>query len=398
MNHFLYPICAAISLIVLLFKVRLLRADRSVPQLAIVGLFASLFLTYLVSSPLVWVATSKAVGIVNFSGLFTQGLVIVTNGFQQLLLLHLTHEPEVARRKLRPRLIALALVLLTMIVLFSAATSEHENPNDFALSKAQFYPAYLVVYLLAHIANETDVSIMCWRHAKVAPSPWLRRGLFINAWTLPLALIYSGCRLADVVAGQFGVSGTAWEPVAQLSVAASAIGRTIGWTLPDWGPSLSKLWQPVTDRRAYQKLEPLHRAVTDGVAVHGVSLSSETGLKARLYRRLVDIRDAQWELRRWMDTDLAVEAEQACGAAGLTGTDRAAVIEAAQLRFAIEAKKRGLEPSDRDSTPLATDPADLASELDFQLKLARAFDSSSVVRAILAERKFSAVPSKEPLL
>lgn len=400
MNAFLYPICAAIALAALLFKLRVLRTDRSIPHVAMVAMFAAFFMIYLVSSPPVWVATSRAVGIINFSGLFTQSCVIVLTACQQILLQHLSHEPDVAWRKLRPRLAALVLVLMAMIVLFAAATSEHENPNDFAVNKAQFTPAYLTIYLIAYVANQIDLSIMCWRHSKVTPSPWLRRGLFFNAVTLPFSLVYAGCRMADVIAGQFGTSGAAWEPVAQFTVVAGGVCRTIGWTLPDWGPSLSKAWRPVVDRCAYRELEPLHQAVTAEVAVHPVPQDAKAGIGARLYRRLMDIRDAQWALRQWMEPEVNTEAERRCNAVGLTGTDRAAVIEAAQLKFAIDRKRRGLEPSGRVSAPLAADPEELAAELDFQRKLARAFGSSPIVKAILDDCTSTVATrdSKEPTL
>ncbi|MFD7164282.1 MAB_1171c family putative transporter [Streptomyces violascens] len=400
MNAVLYPICAAIALAALLFKLRVLRTDRSTPQLAIVAMFAALFLTYLVSSPPVWVATSKAVGIVDFSGLFTQSCVIALTACQQILLQHLAHEPEVAWRKLRPRLTALAVVLIAMIVLFTAASSEHEDPNDFAVNKAQFTPAYLMIYLIAFAANQIDLSIMCWRHSKVAPSPWLRRGLLFNAVTLPFSLIYAGCRMADVVAGQYGTSGAAWEPVAEFAVAASAVCRTIGWTLPDWGATLSAAWQQVVERRAYRELEPLHQAVTAEAAVHPMPQGIKTDIGARLYRRLMDIRDAQWALRQWMEPQVTTETERRCDAVGLTGTDRAAVIEAAQLKFAIHRKRQGVEPSGRVATPLAACPEELAAELDFQRKLARAFGSSPIVQAVLDDCTNTTAPydSKKPTL
>ncbi|BDM74348.1 hypothetical protein HEK616_78350 (plasmid) [Streptomyces nigrescens] len=385
MNSVLYPLCAAIACLALLYKLRVLRADRSVTQVALVGNFFFLFITYTVSTPVVWVATSKAVGVVNFSGLLTQSCVILLTACQQVVLLHLSHEAPTAWRKARPRLIALALVLAGMVGLFVAATSRGEKPDDFAIDSAQYYPAYLTIYLLAYAANQVDVGVLGWRYAKIAPHPWMRRGLYLIAATLPFALIYTGCRAADVVAAQFDVSGEAWEPLAQVAVTIATLTKTLGWVLPDWGRSLSDLWQRIDDRRAYRDLAPLHREVTGQVPEPVLHLEPDTDLRTRLYRRLVEIRDAQWALRTWTPAAVAEAAERRGRSAGLADTDLAATIEAAQLKAALQARAAQRQPVPHTLAPRVAEPEDLAAELAFQRKMARAFATSPVVAAVAAD-------------
>jgi hypothetical protein len=381
MNSFLYPICAITALLAFAYKARLLRTDRSATQLFLIGNLLFLSIIFTVSTPSIWVATSQAVGIVNFSGLFTQSCVILMTACQQIVLLHLSHDAETAVQKARPRLIALGLVLAAMITLFSMATSSHENPTDFAIMKAQLFPAYLLVYLIAYGASQIDVGIMCWRYAKVAPTPWLRRGLFLVGMTMPFAMVYTLCRLADITAGQFGISGHMWEPVAQWSVAIASVINVIGWTLPEWGRHLSRIWQALDNRRAYSDLAPIHSALAKEIPEAVLPLNIDTALKTRLYRRVVEIRDMQWALRSWMHPAVTAFADSECDKLGLTGTDRAAVIEAAQLRAAVRAKARNEEPLNHDGSPRIIDPEDLASELAFQRQLADAFVSSPIARA-----------------
>ncbi|MEV4432896.1 MAB_1171c family putative transporter [Streptomyces sp. NPDC049555] len=383
MNSVLYPVCAVVALLALLYKVRVLRTDRSPTQLALTGNFVLLFVTYTVSTPAVWVATSKAVGIVNFSGLLTQSCVVLMSACQQLVLLHLTYEREVARRKAVPRLLGLALALVAMVTLFSAATVEREAPNDFALSHAQYYPAYIVVYLLAYSANQIDVGLLGWRYARIAAAPWLRRGLYLIALTLPFALVYSACRAADVVAGQFGTSGRAWEPVAQVAVTIATITKTAGWTIPDWGRHLSTLAERWRDRRALRQLSGLHREVTALVPEPVIPLDTRADVRTRLYRTVVEIRDAQWALRTWMDPAVGHAAREGAAAAGLAEQDAAAAVEAALLRDALRAKAAGLRPERHADTPRVAEPADLVAELDFQRRLARALHSCPVVEEAL---------------
>ncbi|MFI9234855.1 MAB_1171c family putative transporter [Streptomyces sp. NPDC053079] len=385
MNSVLYPVCAGVAWLALLYKTRVLRTDRSAAQLALTGNFLLLGITYTVSTPVVWVATSRAAGIVNFSGLLTQSCVVLMSACQQLVLLHLTHERATAWRKAVPRLIALALVLVTMVTLFSAATIQREAPNDFALSKAQYYPAYITVYLVAYTANQIDVGILGWRYAKVAATPWLRRGLLLIALTLPFALVYSGCRAADVIAGQFGTDGRAWEPIAQLAVTIATITKIIGWTIPDWGRHLSTLADGVRDRLTYRELVPFHREVTALVPEPVIPLDPRADLRTRLYRTVVEIRDAQWSLRTWMDPAVADAARRRAEAAQLQGDDVAVVVEAAQLRAAIQAKAAQRQPAGHTHAPRVAEPGDLAAELAFQRRLARAFAGSPLVTAALAD-------------
>ncbi|MHA4779144.1 MAB_1171c family putative transporter [Streptomyces sp. MSC1_001] len=375
MNSVLYPVCAAAALLAFLYKLRVLRTDRSVTQLFLLGNFFLQAIVFTVSTPFVWLTVSRAVDIVNFSGLLTQSCVILITACQQVVLLRLSNDPETAARKARPRLFALGLVLAVMIVLFSMATFSHENPTDFALTKAQLYPSYLLVYLLAYGVSQVDVQILCLRHAKIAPAPWLRRGLRLVGLTMPFVLTYTCCRLADVVAGQFGASGRAWEPVAQWSAALGTVINVVGWTLPDWGRHLSTAWQALDTRRAYRELEALHGSLTDQIPEPVLSLDADAGLRARLYRRMVEIRDAQWALRPWMSPALLVAAERACDERGLTGSERAAVIEATLLRAAVRGKAADDQPLDHDPHPRVIDPQDLSSELRFLRQLAKAFAS-----------------------
>ncbi|MFF9478113.1 MAB_1171c family putative transporter [Streptomyces sp. NPDC014733] len=381
MNAFLYPICAAISLLALGLKIITLRTCRSSPtQLALIGNFFFLSVTFVVSTPVVWAAVSEAVGIVNFSGLLTQSSVILSAACQQLVLLHLSHEPSTAWRKSIPRLAGLALILVLMVSLFFQSTSMEEQPNDFALTKAIYYPAYLSVYLIGHAVNQVDVGIMGWRYSKVAPTPWLRRGLRLVAIAMPCALIYTACRAADIVAGALGATGHPWEPLAQLAIAGT-VAKTIGWILPDWGRYISRVWEGIDRRAAYLTLTRLHRSLTDQVPTAVLTLDAGTDLRTRLYRTMVEVRDAQWFLRLWIPPEVAAEARRRGEAAGLKGSALAASIEAAQLHAAIQAKMADLPPAKNPSTPRAIEPPDIAEELAFQRQLAKAFRAQKAVDA-----------------
>ncbi|MFD8092400.1 MAB_1171c family putative transporter [Streptomyces malaysiensis] len=395
MNSYLYPTVAAISLLAFFYKLRVLRTDRSPTQIALLGHFLFLTITFTISIPPVWVEVSQAAGIVNLSGLLSQSTVILSAACQQLVLLHLSHERHIAWRKSVPRLVFLALVLTTMVTLFCMASSFGERPDDFAVTNARYYPAYMIVYLTGHTVNQIDVGILGWRYAQVAPSPWLRRGLMLIALTLPLQLVYIGSRLADVIAGLAGTTGHGWEPAAQIGVTVSTVTKTIGWTIPDWGRHISKIWAWIDCRRSYRQLSPLHAKVTS----HTPDVVLDPGdvdMRTRLYRLVVEIRDAQWRLRTWMTPTVAEKARKHAEAAGLRDEELAATIEAAQLAAAMQAKDRGIQPVEYPSSPLEAGPQDLASEITFQRKVARAFDTSPTVAAVLTRTLHTRPTMQEP--
>ncbi|MFB7493779.1 MAB_1171c family putative transporter [Streptomyces sp. NPDC056161] len=392
MNSVVYPICAAVSCVAFIYKLRILRIDRSPAQWALCGNFLVSTVIFTVSTPTVWVATSRLVGVVNFAGLFTQVLAMVLAGCQQLVLLHLTYERGVAWRKARFRLLAIGLVISAMIVLFVYATNASELPTNFALTTARFYPAYLSIYIVAYFWNQIDICVLCWKHARVSPRPWLRRGLRLVALTLPSSLVYGGCRAADIIAGQFGISGEAWEPLAPLALLVGIVGKTIGWTLPDWGRYLSTAQERFYRQWVHRQLAPLHRQITAHVPDPVLELGPDDDLQTRLYRMVVEIRDAQWALRLWMTPEAAAAARREGESLDLRGDDLLAFAEARQLTAAIEAKAEGAEPADHSVMPRLAEPPDLAAELSFQHKLARHFRRSLLVPMTAAGTAPAAAP------
>ncbi|MFK0279898.1 MAB_1171c family putative transporter [Streptomyces sp. NPDC090499] len=373
MNSIVYPVIAGVNFIAFLYKLRILRRDRSPAQWALCGNFLIAAVIYTASTPAVWVALSASVGVVNFSGIFTQSLAILLAGCQQLVLLHLTYDRDVAWHKAKFRLTGISAVLIVMITLFVFATHASESPTEFAVTTARYYPAYLSIYIAAYLWNQIDVCVLCWRHARVSPRPWLRRGLRIAALTLPAALVYAGCRIADIIAGQFGTTGHAWEPLVPIALLTGTVGKTIGWTLPDWGRYLTAAQERLSRQRAHHELAPLHRQITTHVPEPVLELDSGEDIRTRLYRIVVEIRDAQWALRLWMTPEAASAAHREGEALGLHGDDLLAYVEAQQLKSAVSAKARGAEPVDQAVTPRLAEPQDLVAELAFQRKIARAY-------------------------
>ncbi|GAA2976326.1 MAB_1171c family putative transporter [Streptomyces fulvorobeus] len=368
-------VCAALALIAFVEKLRVLRAGYSAVRLALAESYFLLSVVGLLSVPAVWAETSRALGTENFSGLVTQTCVILVTVCQQLVLLRLSHERVTAYRKARLPIIGLGVTLTAMAALFFAVPMRQVGPTDFSAQAAAQNPVYLAFYLIAFTVGQISVGITCRRHAHIPPSVWLRRGLGLIALTLPLSLVYVCCRALGIFAERVGVPAGRWEPMAQLSLLLVGVMQAVGWALPDIGKRVTAVRQWAGHRRAFRDLRPLHRAVTERAPELVIPMKRRAGLDARLYRLMIEIRDAQWALRPWMDPALSDGLRRLGADAGLTGEELAAAVEAARIRAAIEAKDRDDLPPEPVETPLSAEPGDLAAELEFQCRLARHFAS-----------------------
>ncbi|MEU8676994.1 MAB_1171c family putative transporter [Streptomyces sp. NPDC048560] len=371
-------VCAVLALVAFVEKVRVLRAGYSAVRLALAESYFLLAVIGLVSVPVVWAETGRAVGTENFSGLVIHTCVILVTVCQQLVLLRLSHERVTAYRKAVFPLIGLGVTLTAMTALFFAVPVRPATPFGFGEQAAAQNPVYLTFYLIAFTVGQINIGITCRRHAHIPPSVWLRRGLGLIAMTLPLSLVYVSCVAIGIFAERMGMSAAPWQPLAHVSLFMVGIMQAVGWVLPDIGKRVAAVRQWAGHRHAFRVLKPLHRSVTARAPELVIPMKCSAGLNARLYRVMIEIRDAQWALRPWMDPALADALRRIGAEAGLSGEELAAAVEAAQMRAAIEARDLGVTPPEPVETPLSAEPGDLAAELVFQCRLARAFASPLV--------------------
>lgn len=384
-----------VSFIALLYKLPDLRRDRREPGLlALCATFAILTLTYTLFIPAVWAWVDRTLGVPNIGGIINQGMVILLTMAQLSVVLRWSDPPEVAWPRIRFRLWLYSLVLLAMAVLYALALSTSVQDHDYvlALVGSPYYQVYLVLYLGAYTLGQADVMRLCWRYAKVAGRPWLRRGLRLAAASSALGLVYSAGRVGDLVAVLFDHTGQWWEPVVQLAIGLAALLKVIGWTIPGWGPRLSVALGARDRRRALRELTPLwqalYRSSPDIALLDPISGGMpRPNLEFRLYRKVIEIRDGQLALRPYLDPAVAEQARAQAEAAGLSGRELAATVEAARLKVALRDQAEGHRPE--RSAPLAATGeraglGDLAEELSWLRQVSTAFTGSPVVAAVLA--------------
>ena len=140
--------------------------------------------------------------------------------------------------------------------------------------------------------------------------------------------------------------------LAAISAAeAVAVIQIIGGaTISAWFPGLAKLAHQGLLWYAYWRLHLLWATLRR--AVPQVELSRQSGtrfnVRYRLHRRVIEIRDAQLLLRPYWRSDIAGQAAAAARSAGLTEPKHSAVVEAAVILTAVNARQQGSPPRHDD--------------------------------------------------
>lgn len=210
-------------------------------------------------------------------------------------------------------------------------------------------------------------------------------------------------------AGAVGVLWTAWSgvrppitlltgvPLGTTVPVGSILGSVcialwvLGATLPLWGRYPVRVWRRARAVRAYRQINPLWTELY--LAMPEIALSEpdggarlDEGIEFALYRRIIEIRDAQLALRVHQQPGLAARATAA--ARGAREPDVSAVVEAAGIAAALRARADGVRYVRHDRGDAAggehVEP-NVAAEAERLAVVSRAFAESPVVQRFRGE-------------
>ncbi|GAA4419381.1 hypothetical protein GCM10023148_18560 [Actinokineospora soli] len=225
---------------------------------------------------------------------------------------------------------------------------------------------YVVAYVLALAPAFAAIVRLCLRYARTVTDRALRSGLGLVVIGTSTACVYLVNKVVRAAASRFDFPyplGHTFFVSAVLPNAAHLL-VLIGATLP----AALGWWRR---HRAHARLRPLWQALHEAEPGIALDPSGELGLRGvrlRLYRRVIEIRDGLLALQPYRDADFATAAREA--ATNPRG-DRSAAVEAAVIAAALRARASAA-PAARSPEPV-TGGLDLDSDTEYLCAVSDAF-------------------------
>jgi Family of unknown function (DUF6545) len=340
-------------------------------------------LAFIATAPPVTPWLSGVVGIPNGGRLIGNSLTLISAAALQAMMLYLARAPQEARPRVRVRLAALAVCLVGMSI--SLLTAHTEEEVDFLNRYAGYPPitVYQLFYLSFFGLAVADLLHLSIRYSRLAEGA-LRWGMRLVAVGAVSGVFYLVYRCLQVLAAALHTTVPGDESAISTTLAGiSGILLAVGVTMPLWGTRAAIPVRRARQYLAYRRLGALWQtlrdavpevALTSGQAMTGEYRSWQIGI--RLYRRVIEIRDAQLVLVALADPDAVRQAEEDGRRRGLTGDRLRALIDAATLLAALRggATGTGGRPAGAvtRTEPIAGE-ASLTSESRYLEKVAAAF-------------------------
>ncbi|MGW1374727.1 MAB_1171c family putative transporter [Streptomyces sp. NPDC002446] len=284
----------------------------------------------------------------------------------RLLLLRLNRPPAQARRRIRIHLATAVAVTTTVIVLYLATSARSRGPAapvlDYMHPTLGLFTLLCTFYLAVATA---EFLRQTWRRARSSRSRYLRLGLLTAAAGLAISLLYSAFKITMVLSVRF-----CWDLVpAPVTTCASVSSPTsclftitvpgtatllvvLGLTVPAATWPLHQMRWRIWEKVCFAELEPLWSEL---ISLNPqVALPGTTGHDSPdylLHRRVIEISDGILALRPYHSRAVQKAAEQALRAAGkrLDSPNSEAIVEAAILAAAVQAKRSDWQPTPRQA-------------------------------------------------
>jgi hypothetical protein len=328
------------------------------------------------------------------------------------MLTHAVARPDHVRPRVRRQATILIAAVLAMILLLALSATHTTITVASSYALDPFMAGYELLYLVAMCWGMSNFLWLVRRYLSQDDNDRLRQVLRINTAAAAVGLVWAAWKLFTLVAMHVGLRLVDHAAVSELLAALLVTLIGVGCTLPAWAEWLSTHADLVGTRRALTNLEPLWRTLT--TAVPGVTLPDAdphtATLEYALYRRIIEIHDAQMALRSFIHPDVPYRARRAARRRGVpTGQDTDVIVEAAELAAALHAHRAGqqhqanTEPALGAPTPKAaarisscrraedgpsellqpTQPVNMCAEVYWLIKVSRALFSSPIITEVL---------------
>lgn len=295
-------------------------------------------------------------------------LVSVGEGIGVLYLLVML----VQRPRLRqPVVVAGALVSAAMIAIYVAAQpppATVDAPPDVPLP-------YWHILSVFHTVTHALAVALCWQATRNGATKAMQISLMALSGGLLLSCLPWALNLGWLLS-----KDAAWlTPIGSINAITGLLFASSATP-----PLASSVHSAVRHRRAARLLEPLWRdlttAVPDVVFAPVPSGVGAHGLRRRLYRRVVEVRDAMLVLGEYVTPKELTAAQEHIDAAVPEVHRREAAVTACWLAAATAAKARGDTPRVQQNDITSAQGGDLDAEVTLLLEIARWYRSPTADR------------------
>lgn len=331
------------TLAALLYRLpKLLSNAKNVAVLALCAYFLFNSISYFVDLDNFRGHLTELLGFPNATTIAVQVSVVILTASQQITIVNLALPPRDARRTTLWLMVGFGVAIGVLVLLFFAVhPHKHANAQETVYLNLQDrgYALYFTYYLTICAAGRYQTVLFAFRYARTVPEFWLRLGMWLVAGGSALILVYCAVRYWQIVALHTTQVTAPWKSLFWLIADSGTLIQMVGWTIPLWGPKLQIIGCWLENYRSYLRLAPLWQALYS--AVPGIALEKPPSrrhawvppspLAYHLYRRVIEIRDAELILRQSADPIALHRLDQA------QGLPHEALCEAAVLRSALKA-------------------------------------------------------------
>ncbi|MGW7367115.1 MAB_1171c family putative transporter [Streptomyces sp. NPDC054841] len=280
------------------------------------------------------------------------------------------------RRRHTVPVFGIAVLVMGTLVLLDLGGPPHARNQIAPSSDIPSVPdAYWWVFFAFHLIADTTCGFVCWSYGRRDIPRLLRYALRLFGTGILLASLLWVLKLA-YLATRSTVFAPIFSPVTGIEALFMAAGAAL--------PFLAHLRQWWRYRSAHRGLELLWRDLTDTtpdvVFAGGTRLrAAAVPLQLRLYRRVIEIRDAMIVLRSYVSSaTLDQIRRRADGDADVQAHLVDAYVSAYWLVAAVHARRAGQAPQAQEANLAGDGAQDLAEEIGHLLHIAAAYQSPAV--------------------
>ncbi|MGA5127769.1 MAB_1171c family putative transporter [Streptomyces pseudogriseolus] len=280
---------------------------------------------------------NEITGVPNIAAPWTYSLLTAFCATCLTMIMRWREEPSPARdRRMRRVYVIYTGIIVGLWVTFLLADVGQERIYDLDTFYANtpFMREHILLYLVAHMVSALVAAYMIGTWFSAVESRWLKAGLVCLQAGYASGLVFDVAKIVAIGARWNGVD---WDflstKLAPPFALLDAVLVAVGFIIPQAGPPLQR-W--ISDRRQYQRLYPLWRALrTVEPSSAQARVSRLAALDLRLLQREQHIHDAMLRLAPHYDPDLY--ARQYRTARVLLGDEKRArgIAGAAAIRAAV---------------------------------------------------------------